>query len=112
MVLANGRPLAAVDALSFEVRSEASLQREVDATAWALDDIRLVDEALPLAVFALPPTNPQAERVFHSATKMFKALGAKVIDSDADMVRWATRQAAHLPKPETSAPEAPPPGDG
>ncbi len=97
VVLANGKPLAAVNALSFEVASKRDLQREVDATAWALDDVRHLDEALPLAVFVLPPTNSGAEQVFRSASKVFKGLGAKLLDDDPAMARWAKRQAGHSP---------------
>jgi hypothetical protein len=101
VVLSNGKPLAALNALSFEVRSAGNLQREVDATAWALDDVRRLDEDMPLAVFILPPTNEEAERVFRSASKIFKGLGAKIIDDEPAMARWATRQADRLPKIET-----------
>jgi len=97
VVLANGKPLAAVDALSFEVASNGNLQRELDATAWALDDVRHLDEDLPLAVFALPPPNGDAERVFLSASKIFRALGAKVFVDERAMGRWAKRQAGRRP---------------
>ncbi len=96
VVLANGKPLAAVDALSFEVASKGNLQREVDATAWALDDVRHLDGDLPLAVFVLPPTNGDAEQVFRSASKIFKGLGAKVFVDEPAIGRWARRQAGRL----------------
>lgn len=96
VVLADGKPLAAVNALSFEIRSKGLLQREVDATAWALDDVRRLDEDMPLAVFILPPTNIPAERVFSSASKVFKGLGAKVMDDERAIGRWATRHTNHL----------------
>jgi len=96
VVLANDKPLAAVDTISFEIRSKASLQREEDATAWALDDVRRLDKDMPLAVFVLPPTNPEAEQVFRAASKTFKALGAEVMKDEAAMGRWAKRQARRL----------------
>lgn len=98
VVLANGKPLAAVNALSFEITSIGNLQRDVDATAWALDDVRHLDETMPLAVFVLPPTNSEAERVFRSAGKIFKGLGAKLLDDEPRTVRWAKRQLSHLPQ--------------
>lgn len=93
VVLANDKPVAAVDAISFETRSKATLQRDVDATAWALDDVRRLDEDMPLAVFVLPPTNPEAEQVFRAASKTFKALGAAVMKDELAIGRWARRQA-------------------
>jgi hypothetical protein len=101
IVLSDGKPVAAVDAISFEVRSRANLQREVDATAWALDDVRRLDTDMPLAVFVLPPTNPEAEQVFRAASKTFKALGAKIVDDEAAMARWAKRQAGRLQANQT-----------
>jgi hypothetical protein len=96
VVLANDKPLAAVGAISFETRSKANLQREVDAIAWALDDVRHLDKDMPLAVFVLPPTNPAAEQVFRAASKTFKALGAEVMKDEAAIGRWAKRQAVRL----------------
>ena len=104
VVLADGKPLAAVDAISFEVRSKANLQREVDATAWALDDVRRLNKDMPLAVFVLPPTNAEAEQVFREASKTFKALGAKVMQDEPAMARWATRQARRLPTHTLASP--------
>ena len=106
VVLANGKPLAAVDAISFEVRSKANLQREVDATAWALDDVRRLNKDMPLAVFVLPPTNAEAEQVFRAAAKTFKALGAKVMQDEPAMARWAARQASGHRTTHTPAPAA------
>lgn len=98
VVLANGKPLAAVNALSFEVKSIGNLQRDVDATAWALDDVRHLNEKMPLAVFILPPTTNEAERVFHSASKIFKGLGARILDDEPATARWAKRQLRRLPQ--------------
>jgi hypothetical protein len=106
VILANGKPLAAVDAISFEVRSKANLQREVDATAWALDDVRRLDKNMPLAVFVLPPTNTEAEQVFRAASKMFEALGAKVLSDEPSMTRWAKRQVGRPRKTTHAEPAA------
>jgi hypothetical protein len=105
VVLANEKPLAAVDAISFEVRSKVNLQREVDATAWALDDVRRLDKDMPLAVFVLPPTNAEAEQVYRAAFKTFKALGAKVIEDEPALARWAARQVG---RPQTIHAREPP----
>lgn len=93
VVLAGDEPTAAVDALSFEVTSPRHLQRDVDAIAWALDDVRKLHGKLPLAVFILPPTNPGAEGVLKAASKVFRGVGASLITAEPSMARWAVRQA-------------------
>lgn len=95
LVVSDGKPLAGVVAISFEVKSKARLQTEVDAAAWALDDVHRLDKEMPLAVFALPPTNPEAEQVFLAASKTFSGLETKVMKDEAALARWATRQAGH-----------------
>jgi hypothetical protein len=69
VVLGNGRPLAAVQALSFEGADTLALQRDVDATAWLVEDMKRKHKALPMAVFLLPPrteakTYLRAKRLF------------------------------------------------
>ena len=97
VVLADGKPLAAVDALSFELASRANLQREVDATAWAFDDVRHLDESLSLAAFILPPTNGDSSRCSASLRRYSRDLGAKVFVNEPALGRWARRQAGHPP---------------
>jgi len=93
VVLARDEPLAAVSALSFEIRSRRNLQRELDATAWALEDVHKLHKGLPLAVFILPPTNPAAEVLHQAAARVFKGVGARMIDAEPAMARWALRHA-------------------
>jgi len=58
----NGRPFFAARALSFEASEESKvLTREIEATAWAVSDVRREDEALPLAVVVLPPKKVNRE---------------------------------------------------
>jgi len=92
VVLAADEPFAAVSALSFEVTSQRNLQREADATAWALDDVHKLRPDLPLAVFVLPPTNAQAEVVHRGAAKTFKGLGVRMIAGEPAIARWALQQ--------------------
>jgi hypothetical protein len=93
VVLARDEPLAAVAALSFEVRSHRALQREVDATAWALEDVHKLRKDLPLAVFILPPADPETEALRQAAARVFKGVGARMIDAEPAIARWALRHA-------------------
>src|ERR1700730_13403942 len=56
VVLKNGKAVAAVHALSFEIGEGDYLEREIQATAWTLDDVRQKNANLPLAVFVLRPS--------------------------------------------------------
>lgn len=104
VVLAGAHPLAAIEALSFEVGSPRSLRRDVDATAWALDDVHKLHPRLPLAVFALPPANPDAKSVQGDAARLFRGLGASVISTEPSMARWALRHAGPLSASQPSPP--------
>jgi hypothetical protein len=101
VVLAAEKPLAAVRALSFEVSSPRHLQRDVDAAAWALDDLRKRYKDLPLAVFVLPPTSPEAEAISRAASKVFKGVGASLIDAEPRLAKWALQHAGDLTAVET-----------
>lgn len=100
VVLGADTPFAAVDALSFESPSRRRLQQESDAMAWALDDVRKLHPRLPLAVFILPPTSSEAEIVRGVASKAFKGVGARMIDDELEMGRWAVRQIGRSDNPD------------
>jgi len=87
VVLANGNPVAGVNALSFEIDPKR-LEIEINSTAWMIDDVRLRDKEIPLAVYALPPKREDLP-LFHRALKTFSGLNASVISNDAEMVKWA-----------------------
>jgi hypothetical protein len=86
LALANGRVKLAAQGLSFE-GNPPHLQREVDATAWAIDDIRKRDAEVQLSVIALPPRSQS--KTYTSAKRIFEGLDAEVVEeSAADL--WAT----------------------
>lgn len=95
VVVGNGTPFFAAQGLSFEGTDSANLQRDVDATAWAVDDVRRENRQLPLAVLALPPRNES--KAFDRAEKIFKGLDADLV-LEAQMGAWATRNANAIPK--------------
>jgi len=90
VVVANGRPLFAAQGLSFELPDSVTLRKDVDATAWAVDDVRKRKLDLPLAVLALPPK--KETKLYARATQIFEGLDAAVL-TESDVDKWATRVA-------------------
>jgi len=90
VLLANGRPLAAVQALSFEGGDSPALQKEVDATAWIIEDVKRKYRNLPVAVFLLPPKG--ASKSYTRARKLFPQLKSDLVP-EHEMEQWARKQA-------------------
>jgi len=94
VVVANGRPFFAAQGLSFEKSFSRAVQKDVDATAWAIDDIRKIQLALPVAVLALPPRD--SSKHFDRARKTFQGLKAEMV-SEAQMDTWVKRALKSVP---------------
>ena len=90
VVLANGKPFAAVHALSFEVDRSANLDRDVESTAWLLEDVRKKHRDMPMAVFLLPPIGVSAP--YERAKKLFPKLNGEIV-LEQKMPQWARKQA-------------------
>jgi hypothetical protein len=90
VILGNGKPLAAVQALSFEGGDSPALQKEVDATAWIVEDVRRKHRTLPVAVFLLPPKGES--KSYMRARKLFPQLKSDLVP-ESQMEQWARRQA-------------------
>jgi len=90
-VIANGRPLFAAHGLSFEIAETRILGLEVDATAFAITDVRAAHPKFPLAVLTLPPIRKST--LFDKAQKVFGGLDAEVVESQEKMDKWATKTA-------------------
>lgn len=90
VILGNGKPLAAVQALSFEGADSPALQREVDATAWLIEDVKRKHRTLPVAVFLLPPKSDT--KTYSRAKRLFPLLNSDLIP-ELEMEQWAKRQA-------------------
>jgi hypothetical protein len=97
VVLANGKLLAALNALSFEISESEHLEREIQVTAWTIDDIRKLHRKLPLAIYMLPPLENKVSRSYNRATRLFEDLHADVVTSERAMQAWARQQAQSLP---------------
>jgi hypothetical protein len=97
VVLANGKLLAALNALSFEISESEHLEREIQVTAWTIDDVRKLHRKLPLAIYMLPPLEKQAPGSYARATRLFESLDAEVVTSERAMKAWAKQRAQSLP---------------
>jgi len=64
------------------------LQREVDATLWAMDDVRKLRPKLPLAVLVIPPGTTNS--TFTHAARMFRDLNVEVVPDDR-ATSWAKK---------------------
>jgi hypothetical protein len=90
VALANGRPMLAAHALSFEVPPSKELEKAIHATAWAVEDIRADRPELSLAVIVLPPKEKSV--LFDRAMHTFDALGAELVRED-QLDRWCEHAA-------------------
>jgi hypothetical protein len=88
--LANGRTYLGAQALSFEVPQDRTLERDLEATAWAIDDVRAKHKNLPLAVVVLPPHAPGKSKLFGRAQLLFGKLGAELV-TEGQVPSWAER---------------------
>lgn len=91
--VANGKPLVAIDALSFEVTQDKRLQTEVDAVAWAIDDVRRARKQLPIAVVLRPPRG--GSTFYDQAKRTFAKLRASPLTED-QLPSWMGRQAGRI----------------
>jgi len=94
VVVANGRPFFAAQGLSFERSFSRAIQKDVDATAWAIDDVRKIQRTLPVAVLALPPAD--SSKYFDRARKTFQGLKAEMVLEDR-MDAWVKRALKTVP---------------
>jgi hypothetical protein len=85
----NGRPYFAARALSFEGGREDAMIRHVESTAFALEDVRKLEQDLPLAIFVLPPK--KTSQIFDQAIGLFEK-HATIVKED-ELENWATSMA-------------------
>lgn len=88
----NGRPFFAARALSFEKPEESkALAREIEATAFAVSDVRKEEESIPLGVVVLPPKKENRD-TYLAAVHVFRAVEAQVIE-EVFLNEWADEMA-------------------
>ncbi len=96
IVMENGKPLLGAEALSFDGPYSRMFKKEVDATLWAVDDVRKVNPKIPLAVLVVPPR--QSSSFYRNAGRMFRDLNVEVV-TDEGAALWAKKiiKKVHLP---------------
>lgn len=97
VALLNGRLYGAVQALSFEIHDSELLDREIDSTAWSIDDMRKRFRRMPIAVYVLRPRTNEGAQKYAGAKTMFREIGASVIENRGDMETW-TEEKVRLPR--------------
>src|SRR6266568_2936131 len=93
IAVTNGEVKLAAHALSFEGRHTPALEREVKASAWAVDDIRKRTLDLELAVVALPPRT--RTKTYDQAAHVLRELGAAFV-TEQETDNWANHVAESL----------------
>ncbi len=88
--LMNGRPLDLVRSISFEAAEGKVLQNEIDAVAWAIDDLRNVAGAPPVTVASIGEG-----KVLDSAESVYASLGATVV-RETGLDRWLEQASGRL----------------
>lgn len=95
LVLANGSPYLAAYGLSFCVQDNAGLRKEVDALAFALDDVRNFNPDLKTGIVIVPPRESSVS--FDRASKLFPQLGADFVE-ESNAMSWANEIVNRLPQ--------------
>lgn len=95
VALKNGHLYGGAFAVSFETGSPRSQQRDTDAVAFALDDIKNADDTSEISVIVLPPNPPTP--TYTRARKIFKSLEAKVL-GERNLTAWASDLVQRLPE--------------
>jgi len=80
--LRNGRPLDLVRSISFEARNTKVLQTEIDATAWAIDDLHKSPASTPVTVVTIG-----GGKQLGSAEAVYTSLGANFV-REAEIGSW------------------------
>jgi hypothetical protein len=87
--VANGHPFCSVQGLSFEADEAGAndqIVKDVRATAFSVEDVKLRDQGFPVAFVALPPRGLSAH--FETAKRTFREGQAEVV-TESEVERWA-----------------------
>lgn len=93
IAVVNGGPDLLAHAVSFEIKQTKSLDRLVDATLWAIDDVKTRDPEFPVGMAALPPR--EENNIFEHAREVVTGLGADFVVED-ELPNWADQQVERL----------------
>jgi hypothetical protein len=96
IAVGNGHPVFAAQALSFQIPETRKLDKEVSASAWIVQDVKLEFPDLPIGIVVSPPREPNQR--YQDAIGAFRELNAEVIQEN-DLNGWADRMADLVPQP-------------
>jgi hypothetical protein len=84
-VVGNGKPLFAVQALSFELPKASELETSARLLAWTIADVKNAHADLPIGVVALPPKPDMhnAKTLYERYRRIFAGMNAKVLDEQS-----------------------------
>jgi hypothetical protein len=91
----NGHLLSAGIALSFELVSKEDLRKDIDAAAWAVDDVRKRQADLFLSVLTFPPRKDN-ESMYAKARHIFEGLSARFVQ-ESEFGSWAREEVGRVP---------------
>lgn len=91
LVVGNGHPFFAAEALSFQGQFSDEMRKEVDAALWVIEDVRKADKHLPLAILALKPSGHMP--LFTKAKKIFQNEFKAEFVTDSQVGQWGRRMA-------------------
>jgi hypothetical protein len=94
LAVQNGRVLLVAQAVSFARSTSQSIQRDVDATAWILEDLGSSATPPHLAVLVAPPTHGN-KSAYDAGLKLFRELKAEVVPQNT-IGSWADKAVAAL----------------
>jgi hypothetical protein len=81
--LSNGELRQVVQTLSFEASDKDTLKTEVDAVAWAIDDVRRARGQVPISVVTIGDS-----KILDAAERVYTGLDASVI-REPEIPAWA-----------------------
>ena len=88
LAIANGSLIAAMNAFSFEGEASMAAAKDIDASAWAFEDLHKANPRTPLGVFVLPPKHGSVRKDYTRAVRIFGGIGATVITDEPAMKKW------------------------
>jgi hypothetical protein len=88
--LGNGQLVQLVQALSVETRDRRAARTEVDAIAWAVDDVRRSENDVPISVVSIGDG-----AVLSTAERVYKGLGAELV-REGEINPWIEQVSARL----------------
>jgi hypothetical protein len=89
IVIANGSPRHAVQCFNFNVSDTKKLLEQIDAIAFAVEDVHRKLKGLPISAVAAPPEQ-DSDGSFAQAQATFKQVGVEVVAED-DVDAWSER---------------------